>query len=280
MSSEFQTQDIVVMKFGGASLSSPEQFDKIADQIAKRAESSSRLVVVVSAMGKTTHELINLAKEVSPVPPQREYDMLISAGERISTSLLAMSLSNKGVQAISLTGSQAGIITCPNHTEACVIDVRPKRIFSSFQQGHVVIVAGFQGVSTQGEITTLGKGGSDTTAVALGIALNAHVVEFYKENPRFISHDAKTNTSSSMFRQLTYQQALDLLNKEGGKTLHPRAVCLAALHRIPLAIFPIDSTQEIQNSILIAEQIALRSPLKKYEQSLRNECSLCGGNVC
>lgn len=269
------------MKFGGASLSTAGQFDKIADRVVKRAGSAGWIVVVVSAMSKTTDELNNLEKIAGPLPPQREYDTLISAGERMSMSLLAMSLANKGIQAISLTGSQAGIITCPNHTEARVIDVRPKRILSSFQQERIVIVAGFQGVTMQGEITTLGRGGSDTTAVALGIALNAHVVEFYKDVPGFFSHDPKVNPNATILRQLTYQQALDTLKKGGGKFLHSRAVAMAALHRIPLAILPFDTALEHQHGgSLIAEQVALRPTEKKYEQELRTDCASCRHSVC
>ncbi len=149
---------ILVIKFGGAAVATPEQFSRIADLILARRLEYSRIVVVVSAMAGTTDQLIRLAKNVHPHPPQREYDMLISAGERISMSLLAMALCLKNQEAVSFTGSQSGIITCHSHSQAHIIDVRPQRIKSSLEQGKIVIVAGFQGVSANKEITTLGRG--------------------------------------------------------------------------------------------------------------------------
>ncbi|MFN4174875.1 MAG: aspartate kinase, partial [Parachlamydiaceae bacterium] len=171
----------LVLKFGGASVAEPEHFSKIADIILYRKKEFNNIVVVVSAMGDTTNKLIDLAKKVNPNPPRREYDMLVSVGERISISLLAMALALKGQDAISFTGSQSGIITTEEHSEARIIDVKPNRLQPHLQAGKVVIVAGFQGVSKSGEITTLGRGGSDTTAVALAVALKAEKVEFYKD---------------------------------------------------------------------------------------------------
>jgi len=157
----------IVMKFGGASVAEPESFALIADIICKRSKFFDRCVVVVSAMGDTTNKLIELAHKVSPHPPKRELDMLVSVGERISISLLAMALSSASKEAISFTGSQSGIITCNDHTEAKIVDVRPSRILAQLTKNKIVIVAGFQGVSLDGEITTLGRGGSDTSAVGL-----------------------------------------------------------------------------------------------------------------
>lgn len=227
------------MKFGGASLATAEQFDIIAKLIARRAETVKRLVVVVSAMGKTTDELIRLAHQINPTPPQREYDMLLSVGERISMSLLAMALQLIGKSGVSLTGSQSGIITCSNHTEARIIDVRPHRILKVLDSSAIAIVAGFQGVSREGEITTLGRGGSDTTAVALGIALDAQAVEFYKDVPGFYSADPKVDSDAKLLRSLTYKNATEIL-EQGGRILHKRAVDLAAKNRIPLKIVPFD----------------------------------------
>lgn len=225
----------LVMKFGGAALCSPDQFPKIADLIASRHEIYTNIVVVVSAMGDTTNQLLNLAKQVHPSPPRREQDMLVSVGERISMALLAMSLSLKGIEAISLTGSQSGIVTTEEHSEAKIIDVRPGRILKHWQEGRVVIVAGFQGVSRQGEITTLGRGGSDTSAVALGVALNADKVEFFKDVDGVYSEDPKVKQDAVKFSFLAYPDALALL-QNGAKILHMRSVQLAQKNELPLHV--------------------------------------------
>lgn len=224
-----------VLKFGGASLSTPEQFEVISDLILHKAKEYPRICIVVSAMGKTTDELLNLAKKVNPVPPQRELDMLLSVGERISMALLAMALSKRGHEAISFTGSQSGIITCSRHAEAKIIDVTPTRLLKSLEQNKIVIVAGFQGVSRNKEITTLGRGGSDTTAVALGCALGAERVEFYKDVPGFCSEDPKINPKACLFSHLSYDEALDIVSK-GAKILHQRCLELAKLNEIPLHV--------------------------------------------
>lgn len=225
----------LVMKFGGAAVSTPQQFSHIADLIIARQQEFSRIIVVVSAMGETTDQLIDLAKQVNPYPPQREYDMLISVGERISMTLLAMALCSKGVEAISFTGSQSGILTCGNHSQAQIIDVKPYRLESSLQQGKIVIVAGFQGVSLEKEITTLGRGGSDTSAVALGIALGAEKVEFYKDVAGVFPKDPKSNPQAECFFFLPYQDALEIVHK-GAQILHARAIQLALKNRIPLHV--------------------------------------------
>ncbi len=223
------------MKFGGAAVATSEQFAYIADLIIARRAKYPRIVVVVSAMGETTDQLIQLAKQVHPQPPQREYDMLISVGERISMSLLAMALCFKNQEAVSFTGSQSGIITCQQHSQAHIIDVRPQRIESSLEQGKVVIVAGFQGVSVDKEITTLGRGGSDTSAVALGIALKAAKVEFFKDVPGVFDDDPKKKAHAVCYSHLSYQAALDIV-EQGAKILHARAIRLAAKNGLPLQV--------------------------------------------
>lgn len=225
----------LVMKFGGAAVAAPHQFARIAKIIIDRHFDFPRLIVVVSAMAQTTDHLISLAHQVHPHPPQREYDMLISAGERISMSLLAMALCHENKEAISFTGSQSGIITCSNHTHAQIVDVRPFRLAECLNQGKIVIVAGFQGVSSLREVTTLGRGGSDTSAVALGVALNADHIEFYKDVPGFFDQDPKKNPSASPFSTLTYQQALAIVSK-GAKILHPRALQLAEKNGLALHV--------------------------------------------
>ena len=227
----------LVLKFGGASVAKPERFAQIADLILERCNHFQKVVVVVSAMGNMTDELLTLARQVHASPPKREQDMLISAGERISMSLLAMALDLKGKYAVSLTGSQAGIITTTNHAEAKIIDVRPHRIIKHLDKGQIVIVAGFQGVSKEGEITTLGRGGSDTTAVALAVALGAEKVEFYKDVPGIFAEDPKKNPAAVFYPTLDYTQALEITQK-GAKVLQSRCIDLAARNNLPLHVLP------------------------------------------
>ena len=223
------------MKFGGASLASPVQFDIIADLILKRAQIYPNIVIVVSAMGQTTNDLIALAQAVNATPPQREYDMLLSVGERISMALLAMAIAKKNFNAISFTGSQSGIVTTSDHTEAKIVEVRPTRILKSLESNKLVIVAGFQGVSIHGEITTLGRGGSDTTAVALGIALDAEKVEFYKDVPGIFSSDPKCDTNAQLLPTMSYDEAIAIAST-GAKILHQRSLFLAKANQIPLHV--------------------------------------------
>jgi len=223
------------MKFGGAAVATPEQFSQIADIIIQRSEEYDRLVIVVSAMGDTTDQLIALAKTVNPDPPRREYDMLVTVGERISISLLAMALARKNKEAISFTGSQSGIITCEKHTDARIVEVRPGRLIPHLEQGRIAIVAGFQGVSKKGEITTLGRGGSDTTAVALGVALEAEKVEFYKDVQGIFDTDPKKCSTAKLNPYLSYEEALVIV-KKGAQVLHERCISLACKNSLPLQI--------------------------------------------
>ncbi|MEI6242026.1 MAG: aspartate kinase [Chlamydiota bacterium] len=225
----------LIMKFGGKSLSTPKKFHRIASIIQQRATQFSRVIVVVSAMGSATDKLISLAKKVHESPPSRELDMLISVGERVSISLLAMALSKNKLEAISFTGSQSGIITCSNHADAKIVDVRPHRIIDQLKTGKIVIVAGFQGVSRTGEITTLGRGGSDTTAVALAAALKVPTVEFYKDVPGIFAEDPKKNAQAKIFSFMKYEEAYRL-TLDGAKVLHPRSVRLAEKNGIQLHV--------------------------------------------
>lgn len=254
----------LIMKFGGASLSTPEQFDHVASLILKRQKQFSRIVIVVSAMGKTTDELLQLARQINPNPPQRELDMLLSVGERISMALLAMAIEKQGGQAVSFTGSQSGIITCSRHSEAKIIDVKPQRVLKSFELNKIVIVAGFQGVSRAGEITTLGRGGSDTTAVALGMALGAEHVEFYKDVPGFCLEDPKVNPNTTLFSTLSYEDAIHIVSK-GAKILHLRSLLLAQENCMPLHIRSFKDEYEGLGGTRIATT-DVRPATPKYEQ--------------
>lgn len=250
------------MKFGGASVASPEQFSAIADIIGARLGAYERILVVVSAMGTMTDELLELAKRVHPSPPRREQDMLVSVGERISSALLAMALSLKGLSAVSFTGSQSGIITSARHTEANILEVRPWRLVPHLEQGKVVIAAGFQGVSRGGEITTLGRGGSDTSAVALAVALSAERVEFYKDVAGLFSADPKTNSAAQFLPRVSYREARAIVAR-GAKVLHERSIALAERNGLPLYIYSFKEPQG--QHTLIADDAAERPAAPIYE---------------
>lgn len=251
------------MKFGGASVESPAHFAHIADIINQRRKHYPRIIIVVSAMGKTTDDLIDLAKQVNQTPPRREYDMLVSVGERISISLLAMALAAKNCEAISFTGSQSGIITSDEHSEARILEVRPSRLIPCLEAGKVVIVAGFQGVSCKGEITTLGRGGSDTSAVALGAAFQAKI-EFYKDVPGFFAADPKVDPEAKHIPQLTHSEALHIA-MEGG-ILHPRSIQLAAKNALPLQILSFKEYDKHNGSLIVSE--GCEAPLKPIYEEL------------
>ncbi len=228
---------VLVLKFGGASLASAESFAHVAKIISSRRKSGFRVVTVVSAMAGVTDQLIDLARKVSEIPPPRELDMLVSAGERVSMSLLAMALAKLGKPAASFTGSQSGIITTSDHHNAKILEVRAYRLLPYLERNDIVIVAGFQGVSREKEVTTLGRGGSDTTAVALAAALGAKGVEFYKDVAGVHARDPKqTGLKSAPFESLTYEEALDVISKEGKAVIHPRALELAAKQSVPLCV--------------------------------------------
>jgi aspartate kinase len=231
----------IVMKFGGAAVSSPERFLEIASLIEKRKKEDLALVVVVSAMGDTTDDLIALAHKVHPQPPARELDMLVSVGERISISLLAMALARQGLDAVSFTGSQSGILTSEAHANARILEVKPQRILRTLEQKKIAIVAGFQGMSAKsGDITTLGRGGSDTTAVALAAALAAQQVEFYKDVDGIYDCDPKKSQQAKKFDRLGFAEAL-ALTQAGAQVLQSRCIEIADANAIPLWVLPFDS---------------------------------------
>lgn len=254
----------VVMKFGGAAVATPEHFSRIADIIIRKKAEVDRVIVVVSAMGDTTDQLISLAMQVNPTPPRREYDMLISVGERISISLLAMALAKKGVEAVSFTGSQSGIMTCECHSDAKILDVRPHRLLPHLDKGSIVIVAGFQGVSSSGQITTLGRGGSDTTAVALGAALQSDCVEFYKDVPGIFSDDPKSNPTAQKFSVMGYEELLQIL-RSGSGVLHERSVHLASENGIPLKVLSFEEVSTVDVGTWIGGR-GERRPAPIYEK--------------
>jgi aspartate kinase len=226
---------LVVQKFGGTSLGDADRIRVIADYVSRTRRQGNDVVVVVSAMGKTTDDLVRLAGEVSAVQPPRELDMLLSAGERISMSLLVMALSGLGVDAVSYTGSQAGIITDTTHQKARIIEVKGDRLRESLAAGRVPVVAGFQGVSTDRDVTTLGRGGSDTTAVALAVALKADACEIYTDVSGVFSADPRIVPEARRLARLSFEEMLDIA-ASGGRVLALRSVEFARNHHVPLHV--------------------------------------------
>ena len=227
---------LIVQKFGGSSVADAEGLKRVANRIVATKKAGHQVVVVVSAMGDTTDELIELANQVSPLPNGRELDMLLTAGERISMALLAMAISNLGHEARSFTGSQAGIITTSTHGKARVIDVTPGRIQEALKEGSIAIVAGFQGVSQDtNDITTLGRGGSDTTAVALAAALEADVCEIYTDVDGIFSADPRVVPAAKKLSTVTYEEMLELA-ASGAKVLHLRCVEYARKYELQIHV--------------------------------------------
>jgi aspartate kinase len=227
---------IVVQKYGGSSLADAESIKRVARRIVETKKAGHDVVVAVSAMGDSTDDLLDLARDVSPVPPPRELDMLMTAGERISMALVAMAISDLGFSARSFTGSQAGVITDGVHGKAKIIDVTPGRITEAIGKGHIVIVAGFQGVS-QGtkEITTLGRGGTDTTAVALAAALGAQVCEIYTDVDGVFTADPRIVPTARKIARISNEEMLELA-ASGSKVLHLRSVEYARRFDIPIHV--------------------------------------------
>jgi aspartate kinase len=227
---------LVVQKYGGSSVADAERIKRVAERIVDTRKAGHDVVVVVSAMGDTTDELLDLASQVSPVPPGRELDMLLTAGERISMALLAMAIHNLGYEARSYTGSQAGVITTSSHGKARIIDVTPGRLRTALDQGAIAIVAGFQGVSQDTkDITTLGRGGSDTTAVAVAAALHADVCEIYTDVDGVFTADPRIVPNARRIENITYEEMLELAAC-GAKVLMLRCVEYARRYSLPIHV--------------------------------------------
>ena len=235
---------MVVQKYGGSSVADAESIKRVAKRIVETKRAGNDVVVVVSAMGDTTDELIDLANAVTPLPQPRELDMLLTAGERISMALLAMAVNNLGAEARSFTGSQAGVITDAVHGKARIIDVTPGRIREAIDEGAIAIVAGFQGVSQETkDITTLGRGGSDTTAVALAAALDADVCEIYTDVDGVFTTDPRVVPLARQLKSVTYEEMLELA-ASGAKVLHLRCVEYARRFDLPIHVRSSFSSKE------------------------------------
>jgi aspartate kinase len=245
---------MIVQKYGGSSLARPEQIQSIAETISKLHASGETLLIVVSAMGKTTDQLISLAYSVSAAPNRRELDMLLTTGERISMALVSMALNDRGIPAISFTGSQAGILTDDLHSSARITDLKPVRVEDGLKRGNVVVIAGFQGVSPKTkEVTTLGRGGSDVTAVAMAAYFKAARCEIRKDVDGVHSADPNVVSQTRHLPRLNFRQLLDM-TYWGAKVLHYRSVELATLLKIPLLVgLAHDSGAPHQRETLIDE---------------------------
>jgi aspartate kinase len=228
---------LIVQKYGGTSVGSVERIQAVAQRVAQTVQSGNSLVVVVSAMGKTTDGLVKLAHEISPMPNRREMDMLLSTGEQVTIALMSMAIQELGQPAISMTGMQVGIVTEAEHTRARILSIETDRLQRHLEQGKVVVVAGFQGITSRSdlEITTLGRGGSDTSAVALAAALQADLCEIYTDVPGILTTDPRIVPDAQLMAEITSDEMLELASL-GAKVLHPRAVEIARNYGITLVV--------------------------------------------
>jgi len=226
---------LIVQKYGGTSVGTIERILRVADRIITNKEAGHDMVIILSAMGKSTDVLIDMAKEITPYPSEREMDMLLTTGEQVSIALLSMALHQKGYDAISLTGWQAGITTESIHGRARIKEIDPTRIRAELDRGRVVIVAGFQGISDTGEITTLGRGGSDTSAVALAASLQADKCEIFTDVAGVYTADPRVVPAASKLDRISYDEMLELANLGAG-VLHPRSVEAAKKYKVKLVV--------------------------------------------
>jgi aspartate kinase len=248
----------IVMKFGGTSVADAERIKRAARRIVAQREAGRRVVAVLSARGQTTDELIAMAEEVSERPDAREMDMLLSTGERISCALCAMAINDLGHRAISLTGSQAGIVTDTSHTKARIIDVRANRIREALEQDLIVLVAGFQGVSTSRDVTTLGRGGSDTTAVALAAAIGAEVCEIYTDVAGVFTADPRIVPGARKLPHVSFEEMLEMA-ASGAKVLQLRSVEYARTHGVRLHCR--SSFEDRPGTVVLGEDETMEHPL-------------------
>lgn len=248
---------LIVQKFGGTSVGSIERIQNVANRVIEEAKRGNQVVVVVSAMGKSTDELVHLATQITSSPSKREMDMLLTTGEQISISLLAIALQSKGYDAVSLTGWQAGIKTEAIHGNARILDIEPETLQSNLNNGKIVIVAGFQGITADDNITTLGRGGSDTTAVALAAALKAEKCDIYTDVTGVFTTDPRYVKSARKLQSVSYDEMLELANLGAG-VLHPRAVEFAKNYAVPLEV---RSSLELESGTRIEEEVSMENNL-------------------
>jgi aspartate kinase len=249
---------VIVQKYGGTSVADPERIKRVAKRVVATADSGYQVCVVVSAMGAMTDQLLELAGEISPHPHPREQDMLLTAGERISSALLAMAVIELGHDAVSLTGSQAGIVTDERHGKARIVELRPQRVLEALGAGKIVIIAGFQGVSGTSDITTLGRGGSDTTAVAVAAGLDAGVCEIYTDVDGVFTADPRVVADARKLDAVTYEEMLELA-ASGAKVLALRSVEYARTHGV--AVHVRSSFGEADGTWIVKEEDVLEQAI-------------------
>jgi len=226
---------LIVQKYGGSSVADAEKIKNVARRVISRWEHGDRVVVVVSAMGDTTDDLLKLARQVCDSPSQRELDALVSTGELVSSSLVAMALDGMGHPAVSLSGAQAGIKTDANHSRAKIVDVESSRVTRELEQGKIVIVAGFQGVTSEMDVTTMGRGASDTTLVALAASLRADVCERFTDVEGIYTADPRIVPDARPLKDISYEEMLEVATY-GNKVMHPRAIELGAVYNVPILV--------------------------------------------
>ena len=267
---------LIVQKYGGSSVATPERIQKVAERVSRYVKKGHSLVVVVSALGDTTDDLLGLAAKISAEPSKRELDMLMSTGEQISVSLLAMALHELKCQAISFTGAQVGIMTDSSHTKARIIDIKTQRIREQLKKKHVVIVAGFQGINKKFEITTLGRGGSDLTAVALAKALGADACEIYTDVEGIFTTDPRLVIDAKKIRTISYEEMLEMASS-GAQVMQSRSIEVAGKYDIPIHVR--SSFSDKEGTWIVKEDKSMEDVLIRGVSVNKDEAKLTLGGV-
>ena len=263
-------EKILVQKFGGTSVANPERIEAVADIVAHTLDGGNIVVVVLSAMGEETDKLINLAKQIQPNPNLREYDALVSTGEQVSVALMAMALNKRGLKAKSYSAFQLRIKTNKTHGEAKIVDVKVEKIKKQLNKGVIPVIAGFQGMNDEGDITTLGRGGSDTTGVALAVALNAHECQIYTDVDGVFTTDPRICENARLLNQVSFDEMLEL-SSSGAKVLQLRAVEYASKHNMPIRVL---SSFSDSKGTLVEEREEMERPVVSGISSVDSEAKL------
>ena len=263
-------EKILVQKFGGSSVANSERIEAVADIVAHTLDGGNIVVVVLSAMGEETDKLINLAKQIQPNPNLREYDALVSTGEQVSVALMAMALNKRGLKAKSYSAFQLGIKTNKTHGEAKIVDVKVEKIKKQLNKGVIPVIAGFQGMNDEGDITTLGRGGSDTTGVALAVALNAHECQIYTDVDGVFTTDPRICENARLLNQVSFDEMLEL-SSSGAKVLQLRAVEYASKHNMPIRVL---SSFSDSKGTLVEEREEMERPVVSGISSVDSEAKL------
>ncbi len=258
---------IIVQKFGGTSVADTEKIKNVAKIVIKEKENGNDVVVVVSAMGHTTDYLVKMAKDLTPNPSEREMDMLLSTGEGVSIALLAMAIQAQGYDAVSYNAMQIGIMTENKHSKARIVDIKTDKLRQNLKEGKIIVIAGFQGVTEDGEITTLGRGGSDTSAVALAAALNAERCDIYTDVEGVYTTDPRVVPNASKLKEISYEEMLELAHA-GANVLHPRSVETAKLNNVPLRVRSSFKINNLGTLILGVDKMELNNPVAGVAQDL------------